>query len=45
MLFYHQTETAPIGGGPIGEPAPPPAPPPADSPTSAPIHGRQGMGR
>ena len=31
--------TVPIGGGPIGTPAPPPPPPPSDSPTSTPIRG------
>ncbi len=29
----------PIGGGPIGTPAPPAPPPPSDSPTSTPIRG------
>lgn len=30
-------DSTPIGGGPIGQPAPPPPAPPSDSPSSAPI--------
>lgn len=39
LLLSLEGDTAPIGGGSIGGPAPAPTPPPSDSPTSVPIGG------